>query len=363
MSETVKNSSQDLVVLMMPDYREVNPYQDLLAKALNEQNTKTIFSEGYRRVFPIYRQIKAIPNCQVLHLHWLDPYIKGQNIFVRFIYGLKFFLDIFLVKSKKIKLVWTIHNLTSHNTQFPRFEKWLKRRFIRIADHVIVHSQAAKEEVERELLTYKHPNLTVIPHGHYRDIYPKAIAPEVAREKLGLPPSEFIYLSFGILKPYKGIETLCELWESCPEKLKSSNLLIAGKALDKEYGEKLARLTANNSCIELRDKFIPNEEIHLYFSAVNVVVLPFQQILTSGSLLLAMSYGKPIVAPKFPSLLETLGDAVDLLYDFNDEAGLLNALILSRQVDLQAINHTVQTACDELDWSVIAIKTYSIYQS
>jgi len=350
---------QQMNVLMMPDYRADNPYQTLLAKALEKNSISVTFCYGYRRVFPIYRQWK-INEASILHIHWLNPYLKGGNIVVKLIYCLKFLADISLVKMKKVRIIWTIHNLVSHNAKFPRLEKWTKQLFLKFVDHVIVHSKAAKESVI-QAYQLDHGKVSVVPHGHYRDVYLPAIAQAEARKQLGLQPNGLIFLNFGMLRPYKGIEKLLEIWYEHHQDLAETQLLITGKAFDLDYGKELAEQTAQIENAQLNDIFVDNEKIHLYFSAADIVALPFNQILTSGSLLLAMSYGKPIIAPRSPSIEETLDGATDFLYDPANQSGLLRAIQDSLKSDLLSVSRNISMACDRLNWFDIAAETKKIY--
>ena len=110
-------------------------------------------------------------------------------------------------------------------------------------------------------------------------------------------------------------------------------------------------------------EFIEDNRMHLFFSAASVVVLPFKQILTSSSLVLAMSYARPVVAPKLGGIPETLDDANWLLYDPSDELGLLHAFKESMESDLSTLGQIVRQICDRMDWPNIAQKTQQLYQS
>ena len=355
-------SRQPMQILMMPDYRYDNPYQTLLSMALETENVKVHFPSGYRRVFPIFRAIRAYSgSIKVLHLHWLDPYLKGDNSFIKFFYCFKFLLDISLTRWTGVKIVWTIHNAISHNSKFPRIELWTGRMLVTIVDRVIVHHQVAINEIVR-LYKLDPTKIAVIPHGHYREIYPQAIAKTEARQQLSLPESDKIYLNFGMLKPYKGIERLLQLWQNYQDIFRGNSLLVAGQAVDQDYGQMLTKQASKTENVILHNKFVEDEQIHLYFSAADVVVLPFERILTSGSLILAMSYGKPVIAPRLGSIPETLGAADWLLYDPEDERGLLHAIKDSTQADLNLLEQLVNESCDRLDWSAIAQKTRQIYQ-
>jgi len=346
-------------VLMMPDYRIDNPYQALLAGALREKGVGVHFPVGYRRVFPIFRASK---NCsiQVLHLHWINPYIKGATWLERLIYSLKFLADILITRIAGIKVVWTIHNRLSHEAQFSHLELWTIQQLVKLVDHIIVHHQVTLSELAN-LYQFNPEKATVIPHGHYRTVYEEAIDPTEARAILGLPITGKLYLNLGMLRPYKGIEPLLQTWRDHPEITVNHTLLIAGKPLNDAYGQQLTRQVAGTKGAILHPGFVEEHLIPVYFSAADVVVLPFENILTSGSLLLAMSYNKPIIAPKLGSILETIGKADWLLYKPGEEQDLLCAIKKSSQVDLDELGHLMGEMGDRLDWGAIAQKTAQVY--
>jgi beta-1,4-mannosyltransferase len=354
--------SDPLSILMMPDYQADNPYQVLLAKALKTQNVEVHFPKGYRRLFPIFRVIKSAPTVAVLHLHWLTPYLKGKSSLVHLIYIIKFLLDILLTRLSGVKVVWTVHNLRSHNTPFPNLESWANRGIAQLVNQVIVHHHSTLDQI---IQTYwlDIAKVKVIPHGHYREGYGVPIPALEARQVLGLPLKGRIYLNLGMLRPYKGIESLLQIWQGNQHFFAKDTLVIAGKALDKTYGLHLAQQIASVESIQYFAKFIEDYDIPLFFSAADMVVLPFQDVLTSGSLILAMSYGKPVIAPCLGGIPETLGVADWLLYDPNDSEGLLKALIQSTEDDLNQLSQLVKQACDRLDWDEIGQVTADTYRS
>ncbi len=350
-----------LHVLMMPDYRKDNPYQTLLAEALEHQNVRVFFPWGYRRVLPLFRMATEKQSFyQVLHLHWLTPYIKGESWLVRLIYVLKFWLDVLMVKGAGVRVVWTVHNQLSHDTQFPRLELWLHRVMTKLADQLIVHHAYARDYVAD---TYggDRSKIAIIPHGHYRSIYPPAIDQLEARRRLGLPQTGLIYLNFGMLRPYKGIERLLQVWKENQDLFADHTLLIAGQACDEIYQQKLDRLATDSKGVILHPKFIEEDQVHLYFSAADLVVLPFEKVLTSGTLLLAMSYGKPIIAPRFKGIIETLAQVNELLYELDDQQGLAYMLRESSYLNLDELSQKMKNTCDRLNWQAIADKTASTY--
>ncbi|MTJ11414.1 glycosyltransferase [Anabaena sp. UHCC 0187] len=358
---SVNSQSATLRVLMMPDYRIDNPYQTLLSKSLENQGAEVLFPFGYRRVFPIFRAIKSLKKIDILHLHWISPYFKGKNIVIKLIYAIKFLIDIFLTKLVGVKIVWTIHNHISHDSQFPILEHWLQQNLFNLANSIIVHNSLVIKDIAKSYKFAK-SKAEIIPHGHYREIYKNAVSQVEARQALGIPLSGIVYLNLGMLRPYKGLERLLKVWEENQEFHKESTLLIAGKALDESYLQKLTQLASTTQGVILHADFVEDSKIHLFFSAADIVVLPFEKILTSGSLILAMSYNKPIIAPRTDSIVETLGAADWLLYENQDNQGLVKALKASTQVDLNKLSELVEHECDKLSWNNIGIKTYQVYE-
>jgi glycosyltransferase involved in cell wall biosynthesis len=165
-----------------------------------------------------------------------------------------------------------------------------------------------------------------------------------------------------MLRPYKGIERLIEEWRNVASLHPGDTLVIAGKSQDAGYLARLTALAADSHGIQIREGFVPDSEVPVYFSAADLVVLPFSATLTSGSLLLAMSYGKPVIAPRFETIAETLGAAGDLLYDPEDPRGLRNSLEQSTSSHLGNLGRRTEQECDRLDWGAIAELTLRAYR-
>lgn len=346
---------------MLPDYRLDNPYQTLLVDAIAKHGGRVQFPQGYRRGLPILRASRE-QSFDILHLHWIAPYARGRDFTTKSVYSLKFLIDSLLTRWSGPRVVFTIHNLVAHDAAFARIDLWVRRSLMHWVDRVIVHNQTALE-LASDHYRFDPAKATVIPHGHYRQVYGQAIAQKRARAQLGLPPAGKLYLNLGMVRPYKGIEALLQAWQASQLPAAGHTLLIAGKALDLDYGEAIAAQVEATPNAFLHPHFIADEDIPVYFSAADIVALPFRAILTSGSLILAMSYGKAAIAPRLGGVAETLAGANDLLYDPDDDLGLLDALDRSLNADIGDLGRRVEQACDRLDWEAIGQKTVDVYQS
>ena len=355
-------ANRTIRVLMLPDFRHHNPYQELLAQSLREQAVEVVFYAHYRRVFPLYRITREVGGIEVLHLHWLSSYWRGESWLARLVYGLKLLADILLVKSSGTRLVWTLHNLIAHDCLHPRMEARIRRAIYGLADEVIVHSASARDRVSTEFRVRQAERSRVVAHGHYRSLYRDLPSASLARERLGISRDEVVILFFGMLKPYKGLEELIAAWGSAGEASRPARLVIAGMAWDDAYGRRLDDLVRDRDDIRLDQGFVPEDQVSDYFVAARVVVFPFRSILTSGSVLLAMSFGRAVMAPRFNEMAELLSGADDLLYDPDDPHGLREALLKADRIDLADLEARTTRICDGFDWSPIGRLTARVYR-
>ena len=347
---------------MMPDFRKDNPYQRLLSEALRKLDVEVCFAVGYRRVFPFWRAWRSMPKTAVFHLHWLGPYLQGSNLAVRTFYSLKLLVDIALIRASGTGVVWTIHNRVSHEAPWPKLETWVQRRLVKSVDRVIVHTQANLEELRSDF-PVPDEKVSVIPHGHYRNAYGPALTdPATARRQLGLPENGRVFLYFGLLRPYKGIERLIGDWQNVMSSESPATLLIAGNAVDQTFLAQILAASSRTNSIVVRPGFVPDSQVPLFFAAADLVVLPFHRVLTSGSLILAMSFGKPVIAPRLGGIAEVLGEAGDLLYAPDDPDGLRSLLARSVTLPLCPLREKIERTCEKLDWAGVAALTADAYR-
>jgi beta-1,4-mannosyltransferase len=363
--KSLANSPQhhQLRVLQMPDYRSNNLYQTLLEQSLVAQGVKVKFWNYHFDNFPLWRAVlKSTESFDVLHLHWINKYLTSHDKGTYWREGVQLVLDTLFVRLSGVGVVWTIHNYLAHESPFPEIELWVRRRLAGLAQRIILHHESSVELIS-QAYQFDRQKAAVIPNGHYRQAYGNPVEATVAREQLNLPLTGRIYLNFGLLRPYKGVEKLIRVWQQNQSKFAQDTLLIVGKAFDSDYETKIKTLAQGGGGIIVYPEFVEDSQLNLFFSAADVIVLPFETILNSSSLILGMSYGKPIIAPRIGGIPETMAIADTLLYDPDDEHGLLQALDKSTQIDLRELSQRVVTACDTLNWDTIAQKTLAVYQS
>jgi glycosyltransferase involved in cell wall biosynthesis len=169
-----------------------------------------------------------------------------------------------------------------------------------------------------------------------------------------------VILFFGFLRPYKGLEMLLQAWREVPAR--GAVLLVVGQSQTPDYSAVLARLAQAAPRAQVLDRFVPPDEVRVFLSAADAVVLPFRAVQTSGSVLLAMSFGRPIIAPRLGELAGTLAGADDLLFTAGDEGDLRRRLTRALTSDLTDLAQRTAAACDRLGWGPIAAATAEVYR-
>jgi beta-1,4-mannosyltransferase len=297
--------------------------------------------------------------CDVWHLHWPEKPLNDPSA-VRALTGvLGLLIMIRVARLRGIKVLWTIHNLAAHEERHPRLARWFRRALVREIDGYISPTKAGKAIALRT-----HPELGRVPgfvvaHGHYRDVYADHMDRAHARQHLGLDPNALVLAFVGQVRPYKGVEALCRAVRSLLNQ--EVHLLVAGAASD-EMATALRAAAGDDPRITFHFAFIQDADLHVYLRAADLVVLPYIDVLNSGSALLALSFDVPILVPSTPTLRE-LGDAVGPEWAFTYD-GAVNAGALSHAVDmLRSTRRVGRPPLDAMAWPVIARQTLHAMQA
>jgi glycosyltransferase involved in cell wall biosynthesis len=110
--------------------------------------------------------------------------------------------------------------------------------------------------------------------------------------------------------------------------------------------------------VELCLERLPDEVLTQLLAEADVAVLPFRRSTTSGSALLALGHGRPIVVPDLPGLAELPAEAV-FRYD-GTVAGLTRALteaIAADSATLDRMSAAADAYCAAMSWGEIAEQT------
>lgn len=347
-----------LTVAFVP--RDVrNPYQTLLADGLRHFAVQVITTRG-GWFFSL--RTPGVWRAHIIHIHWIDQLAVGPGRFTSVFRSGAVMAQLLALRLAGKRLVWTVHNLKSHESQQAAIERLVSRFVARRASMIIVHCDRAVPHVVSTFGLIDKQRPIVIPHGHYIGRYPNTISRAESRVRLGITTSGPVFLLLGSLRDYKGVPDLIAAFKS----LQGSDaaLIIAGAPRTLEGGAGLREQIGDDRRIYLREHFVPDAEVQVYMNAADAVVLPYREVLTSGAAVLAMSFGRPCVAPSLGCLPDLLDDSCGFLYDPSISGGLAGALrrAIADRDRLADLGRAARHRVEAWSWLRVAEATRAAYE-
>lgn len=273
----------------------------------------------------------------IVCMHWPSfEYYEPKSVTRTYVKLLRFLALMALFRARGLKFFWVAHNLYPHDGGRDVLAHRIARRaVIALSSWVGAHSEAAELSIQKEFGVSKR-RLVRLERGSWISVYPNHVSREEARRKLQVDPDAFIFLFLGLCKEYKN---LTELVRSHREIADGSLLWIVGKFQSEEYYNEVVSAAAGHPNVWIRNGRVEDDELQFYFKACDVAVLPYKRILSSGTVYLALGFGRPVVAPRLSDLAELVTDDCGLLYDPNQASALPGALreARSRSFDAEKI--------------------------
>ena len=211
--------------------------------------------------------------------------------------------SLFMLRSLAMPMYWEIHSLPKNLASL------LYKKVFSSIRGIITISKGLQSDLKK---TYSGPTI-VVPDGVDLKLFSNLPSRAGAREQLKLPHDRQIVMYAGHLYPWKGVDTLLEAAQKLPDML---FVIVGGTPEDiKRYRAKIS-----NQKNILLSGFVRHDQVPLYLSAADVLVLP-----NSGKELISSRYtsplklfeymasGTPIVASDLPSIREILTDETAFL--------------------------------------------------
>jgi glycosyltransferase involved in cell wall biosynthesis len=275
--------------------------------------------------------------------------------------GVRFLAQIARKKRQGIRLVWTVHDVHFPESRHVTTEHLLQTILSRIVDGMIVRSESSARHVGAVFHT-RPERMSVIPHAHYAGWYPNTVSRSDARAQLGIPQGDTVFLFFGALREYKGLPQLFESFRQV--RSKRVTLLVAGWPRPKNLAEWVHTQAARDDRVRVFPRFISPDETQLYFNAANAFVLPVRDESTaaSGSVALAATFGRAIIAPDQAWIIDPLPREGAIVYDKHGHDALRSALEQALDADLAAMGDCNREHIMPWGWDRIALLTRRVYE-
>jgi len=254
------------------------------------------------------REIKALKPDLVVVRYWLPLMGPALGSVLRIV-----------KKNKHTKIVAITDNILPHekrpgDTAFTKY-------FLKPCDAFITMSDKVMKDLKQFNVTVP---VKKVEHPLY-DNFGKAVAKSEARQHLKLDQQDKIFLFFGFIRKYKGLDILLDAIKI----LKDNNFqnghfkpLVAGEFYDDQniYLQQIQQLGISDNVIISSD-FIEDNDVKYYFGASDVVIQPYRNATQSGVTPLAYHFEKPMIVTNVGALPDYVPNGkVGLVCEPNSQA-------------------------------------------
>ncbi len=308
-----------LISVALPYRGGISKHTSILAENLSLYHSIDIIN--YKRQYPnilfpgITQYIESISNfnSENMLIDTINPvsWFKTANIIVSRKYDLVIFrfwnpyfsLSLGVIArilkkySPQTKLISLCDNIIPHE-KLLFTNLFIKFLFNKLDGHIVQSTQTEKE-LKKIIVSPKYQKTF---HPLY-NTFKEKINKHEATKQLKLK-SENIILYFGIIRDYKGLDILIKSLEIL-KKNKNFQLVIAGECYGKKkkYTDLISLFNLKDN-IKWFDEYIPDDQVNIYFSAADIVVLPYKSASQSGIAQIAYNYDLPIIVSNLPGLSE-----------------------------------------------------------
>jgi glycosyltransferase involved in cell wall biosynthesis len=250
----------------------------------------------------------------------------------------------------KSKICFLCHNVMPHESTL--FDRILSKYAFLSGKYFIVHS----DEDRRHLLSMKpgavvrknvHPTLSVF--GDFA-----VCGKGQTRTALGIEMGRKVLLFFGLIRPYKGLKYLIHAMAQVVKSI-DCVLLIVGEFYEpkEEYLSLIEQLGLEEHIV-IRDEYVKNEMVSMYFSSADVVVLPYVSATQSGIAQIAFGLNKPVITTNVGGLPEAVEDGkTGFVVDAASPDKLAKAILKFYQGNYEAeFSQRIKERSDAFSWDV-----------
>lgn len=246
-----------------------NPHMSLLLRELRAHVDVLTF--GWRTAL--------LGDYDVLHVHWPEVVVTKSTRPRTAFAHVAFALVLLRCRLTGRAVVRTAHNVTPHERQ-----PAATRAVLRLCDRLTTWWVRLNDETPLP----PGARATTIPLGDYADWYAAHPVPPQEPGRL---------LSFGLVRPYKGVLELLAAFAGTTGDLR---LHVAGRPSTPAFAAEVAAAAAPDPRVVLRLEHLDDAALVAEIAAAELVVLPYRRMHNSGAVLLALTLGRPVLVPANP---------------------------------------------------------------
>lgn len=237
-----------------------------------------------------YRRIRTY-NPDLLILQWWTPFWSPML----------FFLTRLIRRFTNTRILFLCHHIIAPDGGI--FDWFLARRILWRGHAFIVMSEEDFALLRRALPWGR---IRGIIHPPYDVFSQTPIPQEEARAQLGLPNDAPVLLFFGFVRRYKGLRYLIQAMRTIRKEIPARLLVVGEFWEDERPYRKLIQEMGVQDAVHIFNTYVSNEEMSRYFSATDIVVLPYLEATQSGIAQIALGFEKPMIATSVGGMPEAI---------------------------------------------------------
>lgn len=189
----------------------------------------------------------------------------------------------------RTRILMLCHNVIPHERSM--IDRFLAHMAFAPAHAFLVQSG---EDRDNLIAMKKKAKVRVHPHPIYDFFKSGSVGKAEARVAIEEPDGPLL-LFFGYIRPYKGLRYLIEAMPSI-RKETGARLLVVGEFYEDSgpYFELVEKLDLSG-CVRFVDRYVGNEEVESYFTASDLVVLPYLTATQSGIAQISIAFDRPMI--------------------------------------------------------------------
>ncbi|MEZ5046265.1 MAG: glycosyltransferase [Chitinophagaceae bacterium] len=226
------------------------------------------------------------------------------------------------IKSK-VKVITIIDNIIPHEKKIG--DTLLTTYFVKPIDAFVTMSQ--KVSTELKMFNKKQKPFSLNPHPLF-DNFGDPVSKNEACQFLNIDANKQYILFFGIIRDYKGLDLLIRAFAKICEQIPNVNLLIVGEAYANEakYKQLIEQFQIQQR-IHYHNQFVSNEDVKYWFSAAQILALPYKEATQSGVTQIGFHFELPMLVTQVGGLPELIHHQVDGLIVQPKEEDIAQALL------------------------------------
>lgn len=262
-----------------------------------------------------------------------------------------------MLKKGGIKIIAITDNVIPHEKRLGdvAFAKY----FINACDGFVTMSRAVMGDLNKFTSTL---NKKFLLHPLYTSFGEKLDKKE-ARKKLGIDADKQLVLFFGLIRKYKGLDLLLEAFSELKQN-PNITLLVAGEFYeDKQPYLDLIKQYQIHDQVILDGKYIDNQDVKIYFSAADLVALPYKTATQSGVTQVSFHFEVPTLVTNVGGLSEIIPNGIaGYVVEPNGKAIANGIKDYFENNRMQNFSHGMKKEKEKYSWSIFVNEVFDLYK-